>query len=72
MEYLEDGTLRRRLDAARGGLGFWPAVRHALELAKAMRYLHKEALPDMWVREVDHRGIKWIDRDARLLLFVAA
>lgn len=45
VEYLDRGTLRQRLDAARGGLGFWPAVRHALELASAMKYLHYEAIP---------------------------
>lgn len=46
MEYLEGGTLRRRLDAVGGGLGFWPAAKHALELAAVMKYMHEEAIPE--------------------------
>ncbi|CAM9508580.1 unnamed protein product, partial [Hapterophycus canaliculatus] len=43
------------MDAARGGLGFWPALRHATELASVMRYLHDEAIPGMCIL---HRDLK--------------
>ncbi|CAM9501529.1 unnamed protein product [Scytosiphon promiscuus] len=55
IEYLDRGTLRARMDAARGGLGFWPALRHATELASVMRYLHEEAIPGMCIL---HRDLK--------------
>ncbi|CAN0350127.1 unnamed protein product, partial [Ectocarpus fasciculatus] len=55
MEYLNRGTLRARMDAARGGLGFWPGVRHATELASVMRYLHDDAMPGMCIL---HRDLK--------------
>jgi len=55
IEFLDGGTLRARLDAARGGLGFWPAVRHAMQLASVMRYLHTEAIPGKCVL---HRDLK--------------
>lgn len=45
VEYLDGGTLRQRLDAAGGGLGFWPACKHALELASVLRYMHNDAVP---------------------------
>ncbi|CAB1099599.1 unnamed protein product [Ectocarpus sp. CCAP 1310/34] len=55
MEYLDRGTLRARMDAARGGLGFWPGVRHAVELASVMAYLHDDAMPGMCIL---HRDLK--------------
>lgn len=55
MEYLNRGTLRARMDAARGGLGFWPGVRHAMELASVMTYLHDDAMPGMCIL---HRDLK--------------
>lgn len=48
MEYLDGGTLRQRLDANMGGLGFWTGVRYALQMASAMKYLHDEAIPDRY------------------------
>lgn len=55
IEFLDGGTLRARMDAARGGLGFWPGVRHATELASVMNYLHNHAIPGMCVL---HRDLK--------------
>lgn len=43
------------MDNARGGLGFWPAIRHAMQLASVMRYLHNDAIPGMCVL---HRDLK--------------
>lgn len=54
MEYLDGGTLRQRLDAAGGGLGFWPAMKHALELASVLRYMHEEAIPGRQVNSASH------------------
>eukprot|EP00903_Cladosiphon_okamuranus_P008082 g7793.t2 len=55
IEFLDGGTLRARMDAARGGLGFWPGMWHATELASVMKYLHNDAIPGMCVL---HRDLK--------------